>query len=825
MKEKFRVTGMSCAACVAHVTKAVEAVPGVSSVSVNLLTNSMEVAFENTDIKSINNAVKRAGYKSELYVRNNDNFSVKKTLIRLLLSIVLLIPLFYFSMGHMLGWNIFYFHNHLMALGIMLMILALLMMIINNNFFVSGTKALFHKSPNMDTLVMLGSGVAFIYSLVILILMALSSGDKLMRYSMNLSFETAGMVPTLITIGKLLEAYSKGKTTNALNELIKLEPKKACVIRDGLEVVIDPKEIKIDDVFIVRPGDIIPVDGYIIDGISSVDESSLTGESLPVSKNVGDRVYSATNNVDGAIRCVATSVGDDTTLAKIIRMVDDASSSKAPIARIADKISGIFVPIIIFISLIIFIFWMLLGKSFVSKHEDMLLVTYSVERAIAVLVIACPCALGLATPVAIMVGNGKAARNGILFKNAETLENAGKATFVVLDKTGTITKGDLSVSDIISYDDRLLSLAASIEALSSHPLAMAITSYYDGELYELTDFKNIPGKGVYAKYNGLELYGVNQKYAGSIISLSNDEIEAGNASSELGRTPMYFIYDNKLLGIISVSDTIKDDSYEAINRFKNMGIIPIMLTGDNERSARYTANLAGIDYYISDVLPEDKLRVISKLKAYGVVLMVGDGINDSPALTAADVGIAIGNGSDVAITSADVVLVKSSLMDAAAAVKMSKKTMVNIKENLFWAFLYNLIMIPIAAGAFTPLGLYKMKPWYGALAMSLSSLCVVLNALRLNMVNPYKINDNKKPIDVSIDDILKEDNMNNVVINVEGMMCVKCKAHVEEACKSVNGVVSAEASLEDKNVSITYNGDIDIEAVKKNIKAAGYEVK
>ena len=826
MKEKFRVTGMSCAACVVHVTKAVENVPGVSSVSVNLLTNSMEVSFENTDVRTINSAVKKAGYKSELYKINDDNdTSIKNIIVRLALSIFLLIPLFYFSMGHMVGWNIFYFENHLMSFGIMLMILSLLMMIINNKFFISGTKALLHKSPNMDTLVMLGSGVAFIYSTIILIIMGTSSSDKMMRYSMNLSYETAGMVPTLITIGKLLEAYSKGKTTNALNDLIKLEPKKACVLRNGLEEIIDPRDMVIDDVFIVRPGEAIPVDGYIVEGISSVDESSLTGEAMPVAKNINDKVYSATNNLDGTIKCVATSVGDETTLSKIIRMVDDAASSKAPIARIADKISGIFVPGIIFISLIVFIFWMIFGKSFVNKHENMMLITYSLERAIAVLVIACPCALGLATPVAIMVGNGKAARNGILFKNAETLENAGKTTFVVLDKTGTITKGDLSVSNVISYDDNLMLFAASIEALSSHPLAKAITSYYDGKLLELTNFKNVPGKGVCAKYNGIELYGVNQKYAESLIELKKDEIDSGDTESSLGRTPMYFIYDNKLLGIISVSDTIKEDSYDAIKNFKKMGIIPIMLTGDNKRSAKYTANLVGIDYFISDVLPDEKLKVISKLKAYGTVLMIGDGINDSPALTASDIGIAIGSGADVAISSADVVLVRSSLMDAVAAIKISRKTLINIKENLFWAFLYNLIMIPIAAGMFSPIGLYKMKPWYGALAMSLSSVCVVLNALRLNMINPYKINDNRKSVDILLDDILKEDNMKTVILNVSGMMCIKCKAHVEEACKKTSGVISAEANLEKKNVSITYNDDINIDEIKKNITEAGYEVK
>lgn len=826
MKEKFRVTGMSCAACVAHVSKAVKSVYGVKDVNVNLLTNSMEVEFENiNNVKDINAAVKKAGYKSELYRRDDDKGEISRIIIRLVLSLIFLIPLFYFSMGHMVGWNIFYFHNHLKALGIMLMLLSLVMMIINNKFFVSGFKALTHKSPNMDTLVMLGSGVAFIYSSVILIIMLNSSMDNLMRYSMNLSFETAGMVPTLITIGKLLEAYSKGKTTDALNDLINLEPKKACVIRNGEEVIIDPKEVVVGDLFIVRPGEAIPVDGYIMEGITSIDESSLTGESMPSSKKKDDNVYSATNNIDGTIKCQATSVGSETAFSKIIKMVEDASQSKAPIARIADKISGIFVPIIIIISIIVFSLWMLLGKSFVSNHQDEMLLTYSIERAIAVLVIACPCALGLATPVAIMVGNGIAAKNGILFKNAEILENAGKISFVVLDKTGTITKGTMSVSNVISYDSKFVPLAASIESLSSHPIAKAITSYYDGEIYKLDDFKNIPGRGVYAKYNGYDLYGVNQKYASEIIDLSSEEINIGNSESSLGRTPLYFIYNKKLIGIISVSDTIKDDSKVAIEKFKKMGITPIMLTGDNYRSANYIASLVGIDYFVSDVLPEEKLDVISKLKKYGSVSMIGDGINDSPALTASDVGIAIGNGSDVAISSSDVVLVKSSLMDAVAAIKISRKTLVNIKENLFWAFIYNLIMIPIAAGVFSFAGLYKMKPWYGALAMSLSSLCVVVNALRLNLLNPYKINADKKMIDISIDDIIKEDNMNKIIINVNGMMCEKCVAHVEEACKKNSGVLDANASLDNKNVVIYYNDNINENDIKKSIIEAGYEVK
>ena len=825
MKEKFRVTGMSCAACVAHVTKAVEHVEGVNNVSVNLLTNSMEVEFDKDEcINKINNAVKKAGYKSELFVDDKDDVVTKRLFIRLISSLFLLVPLFYFSMGHMMGWNIGYFHNHLKVLGIFLMILSLLLMIINNKFFISGTKSLLHKAPNMDTLVMLGSGVAFIYSLVILgIMFSTNDVDKLMKYSMNLSFETAGMVPTLITIGKLLEAYSKGKTTNAINDLMKLEPLEACVIRDGKEVVINPKDIVVGDIFIVKPGESIPVDGSVLEGNSSINESMLTGEANPVFKNIGDKVYSATINIDGYIKCTATSTSNNTTLSKIIKMVEDASASKAPISRIADKIAGIFVPIIMLIATIVFIGWSIFGKNFVSSLDDEMLVTYAIERGVAVLVIACPCALGLATPVAIMVGNGKAARSGVLFKNAETLEKSGDVKFAVFDKTGTITKGEMCVQNVYSYNDDLLKYAASIENKSSHPIAKAICNYYDGEILELDNFINIPGKGIEAEYNGKKLFGVSYDYAKELLNIDDDIIKK---ESNEGRSVVCFIYDNELLGIISASDSIKEDSKEAILEFKRLGIIPIMLTGDNELSAKYIASQVGIDYYVSGLLPDGKLDIINRLKKHGSVMMVGDGINDAPALELADVGVAIGNGTDIAISSSDIVLVKSSLMDAAASIKISRKTLLNVKENLFWAFIYNIIMIPIAAGVFTFAGLYKMRPWYGAAAMSLSSVCVVLNALRLNFIKPNKKYKGSRMLDVNVLEIIKEnDNMKKETINVNGMMCEKCKAHVEEACMKVNGVISATANLKKKNVVIKYEVEVDINSVKSAINAAGYEAE
>lgn len=821
MKERFKVSGMSCAACVSHVKKAVEKVDGVSEARVNLLTNSMEVEFNNKEcIDRINKAVANAGYKSEVYKEEKPS-SNKLLIIRLVSSLVLLVPLFYLSMGHMLGWNIGIFERHLMTLGVILMLLALSMMIINNKFFRNGFKGIIHLAPNMDSLVMLASLIAFIYSSVMLILMGIYPEDR-MRYSMNLVYETSGMVPTLITIGKLLEAISKGKTTNALKTLERLEPAEATVIREGAEVKINPKEMALDDIFIVKPGELFAADGVVVEGYTNANESSLTGEAIPVLKNIGDSVYSSTINLDGLVKVKATSVGSDTTLSKIIKMVEDASQSKAPIEKIADRVSGIFVPVIMIISLIVFAFWMMLGGGFVKNHTDSMLLTYSLERAISVLVIACPCALGLATPVAVMVGNGVAAKMGILFKNAEALENLAGVKIAALDKTGTITTGEMSADDIISYDDNALLYAASLEIKSNHPIAKAICAAYSGDKLDVSDYREIPGAGVIGVINGKEIRCLSLKEAIKYIDINQDIIDA---ASSKGASIVCVTEDDKLLGILSVSDTIKPDSKNAIMELKRLGITPIMLTGDNESSASHIAKEAGLDYYISSLMPDEKLEIISKLKQQATLMMIGDGINDSPALTKADIGVAIGSGADIAIDSADVILMKSSLMDAASAVKVSKSTKLNIMENLFWAFIYNLIMIPIAAGALSFIGLYKIRPWYGALAMSLSSVCVVINALRLNLFNPNKSRKSKDCIKLDLNNINGGDNMNMLVINVDGMMCPKCKAHVEAACMKVSGVKSAEADLEKKCVVVMSDFPVDANQIKENIKEAGYEVK
>ena len=622
MKAKFDVKGMSCAACVAHVDKAVRSVEGVKDCQVNLLTNSMEVEYSDPSIvKKINMAVSKVGYKSKLkdeeYEESKE--SIKGQVISLILAIALLIPLFYLSMGYMMDWNIGYFNSHHMVLGITLMLISLMMMIINKKFFINGFKGLIHRSTNMDTLVALGSGVAFIYSVVILLVMAhYSDADnmsKVMKYSMNLSFETAGMVPTLISIGKTLEAYSKGKTTTALNALINMSPQRAHVIRDGVEVLVDAKDMMVGDIFIVKPGEAIPVDGEVIDGTSSVNEASMTGESMPVSKGIGSKVFTATINLDGSIKCKALAVGKDTSFSKIIKMVEDASASKARIARIADKVAGIFVPIVLVIALLVFAGWMLFGKDFVaSKLDDEMLVTYAIERTIAVLVISCPCALGLATPVAIMVGNGYAARKGILFKNAEALEETANMNFVVLDKTGTITKGSPEISNVIPIDieeSELLKLAASLESKSSHPLAKAICNGYNGDLYELEDFVNEVGVGVKGLINSKMIYGVKEEAAKNLVEISNEVLEKAKAEALKGRTPLYFIYDKKPIGLISVSDVIKEDSLEAISKLKDLGLTPIMLTGDNALVAKNVADSVGIEHYISDVLPDGKLEISS----------------------------------------------------------------------------------------------------------------------------------------------------------------------------------------------------------------------
>ena len=839
MKEKFNVEGMTCAACQAHVEKAVRKVNGVNYVSVNLLTKSMEVDFKDESIiNDINIAVSNAGYKSYLFQneeKNNiKNNEIKGFIIRLILSFIFLIPLFYISMGFMMNWPIGLFKDNLITLGLTLMILSLIIMIINRQFFISGFKALFHGGPNMDTLVALGSGVSFIYSLVLLFLMTYfkNNDHHLMKYAMNLTFESAGMVPALITIGKTLEAYSKGKTTNALNALIDLKPVKAHVLRGNKELLIDTKDMVIGDIFIVLPGEQIPADSVVIDGYSAIDESMISGESLPVEKKIDDNVFTATINQNGRIVCKALKVGEDTSLAKIIKLVEESSQSKAKIAKLVDKVAGIFVPIILLIAIIGFSIWMIIGSN-INLNIDESVLTYSINRAIAVLVIACPCALGLATPVAIMVGNGVAAKNSILFKNATSIEEAGKANFIVLDKTGTITKGRPEVNKIISYidEDLLIKYAYSIEKNSSHPLAKAIVTYANDkniDFIEVTNFNNLVGKGLYAKIDNKDLYALSLKAASDLIEIDSNILDEINMISYNGITPLIFIYDNNIIGIIGVSDSIKEDSIEAISEFKKLGVIPIMLTGDNELTAKSIANKVGIDYYYSELLPEDKKDIIESLKKEGKVIMVGDGINDALALTTADIGMAIGAGSDVAIDSASIILLKSSLLDSVKAIRLSRQIFKNIKQNLFWAFFYNLIMIPIALGIFYFTGiswLVEMKPWYGALAMSLSSLFVVLNALRLNLYNPLKNSNNKKTIEFNSNLIKKKEKDNVTIrINVEGMMCKMCVKHVEEACLSIEGVKSAKANLDDKSVVVEASNDLKNELVEA-IKKAGYEAK
>ena len=845
MKEKFMVEGMTCAACQAHVEKAVKKVDGVNSVSVNLLTNSMEVDINDLSVvDKINKSVEAAAYKSYLKNKKQDNTKneelsnsseVKKLTKRLIFSFILLIPLFYFSMGFMMNWPIGLFKDNLLALGLFLMIDSFIIMLINKAFFISGFKSLIHGGPNMDTLVALGSGVSFIYSVVILFIMTAnrSNDHHLMKYAMNLTFETAGMVPTLITIGKLLEAISKGKTTNALKALINLKPKTAHVIRNDKEEIINASELRVNDIFVVYPGEAIPTDGIVIGGESAVDESSLTGESLPVDKNINDKLFEATINQNGILKCIATSVGEDTSLSKIIKMVMDLNQSKAKISKIADKVAGIFVPIVLLIASLGFIIWMIIGSNInLNINEELL--TYSINRAIAVLVISCPCALGLATPVAIMVGSGLGAKNGILYKNAEIIEEAGKINFVVLDKTGTITNGKPEVIKCISLieENEFLKLAYSLEKNSSHPLAISISNYCNNlniDTYQVSEFNTLVGKGIKCIINNKEIYGINLKYAKELINIDSKEIKEIEELSSKGITPMIFIYDNKLIGIIGVADKIKDDSANAIIELKKKGVIPIMLTGDNNLTAKAIAKEANIDYFISDVLPEEKKNIIEKLKKQGKVMMVGDGINDALALTYADVGVAIGAGSDVAIDSASIVLIKSSLMDLVKAISLSRQILKNIKENLFWAFFYNLIMIPIALGVFYFTNiewLKEMKPWYGALAMSFSSVFVVMNALRLNLFNPLKNKNNRKTIDFDINSITKkEDNNMKEVISVEGMMCKMCVKHVEEACLKIDGVLSAKADLDKKEVFVETNKDNLRNALIDSINNAGYQAK
>ena len=749
--KKFNVTGMSCAACSSRVEKAVSKVEGVQSCSVSLLTNSMGVEGSASE-ESIIAAVEKAGYGASVagaekkQSAETDQLKDKDTPVlmhRLIASVGFLVVLMYISMGHMMwGWPLpaFFADNHI-AMGLAQLLLCVIIMVINQKFFISGFKGLIHRSPNMDTLVALGSGASFVYSVYALFAMTdaqvKGNAELVMSYMHEFYFESAAMILTLITVGKMLEAHSKGKTTNALKALLNLAPKKATLLIDGKETEVTVDKVKKGDVFVVRPGESIPVDAEITDGSTAVDESALTGESIPVDKVVGDTVSAGTINKSGFIKCSATAVGEDTALSQIIKMVSDAAATKAPVAKIADKVSGVFVPAVIVIALITIAVWLLCGQT----------VGYALARGISVLVISCPCALGLATPVAIMVGNGMGARKGILFKTAASLEEAGKTQIAVLDKTGTITKGEPKVTDIIPFEiteNELLKYAYSIEVKSEHPLAKAIIVKAE-ELslnpYEVTDFKAESGNGLSAEYNGKRIIGGSKKYISSLIGISNDILSKADKLSEEGKTPLFFMLDNKLLGIIAVADVIKEESPKAIKQLQNMGIKVVMLTGDNERTAKAVGKLAGVDEVIAGVMPDGKEKVVAELKKQGKVLMVGDGINDAPALTRADIGMAIGSGTDIAIDAADVVFMKSKLTDVPAAVRLSRKTLRNIHENLFWAFIYNVIGIPLAAGVWIPLLGWQLNPMFGAAAMSLSSFCVVTNALRLNffdITNPKK---------------------------------------------------------------------------------------
>ena len=833
-KNKFDITGMSCAACVARVEKAVNAVDGVTECAVNLLTNSMIVSGTASAEKIIK-AVTDAGYgaqpvkatnSSKKNTHNSDPLQDKESpalLKRLFWSLGFLLILMYFSMGHMM-WNFplppFFENNHV-AIGLVQLILCSIIMFINKKFFVSGIKSVLHGAPNMDTLVAMGSGVSFLWSLYCLFAMTdaqvKQNTEAVINYMDNFYFESAAMILTLITVGKFLEAKSKGKTTSALKNLMKLAPKTATIIRNDSEISVDVEEVHIDDIFVIRPGETIPVDGVVVDGFSAVNESALTGESIPVDKKTGSKVSSGTLNQSGFLKCRATRVGQDTTINQIIQLVSDASSSKAPIAKIADKVSGVFVPVVIAIATITFIVWMVMGSG----------AGYSLTRAISVLVISCPCALGLATPVAIMVASGKGASNGILFKTAESLETTGKAKIVALDKTGTITKGQPSVTDIIPVDGisetELVQSALNIEAKSEHPLAKAILDYAKEKglsAEAVSEFEAIAGCGVKAKCKDAELRGGNKEF---IKGLENSSYDTDDFARQ-GKTPLYFSKDNKLLGIICVADTIKEDSADAIKELKKMNFEVVMLTGDNELTAQEIGRLSGVDRVIAGILPEQKAKAVKDLQAKGKpVIMIGDGINDAPALTVADSGIAIGKRTDVAIDAADVVLVNGSLRDAVAAIKLSQKTLVNIKENLFWAFIYNLIGIPLAAGCYIKAFGWTLNPMFGAAAMSLSSFCVVSNALRLNFVRLYSSRKNKNR---NIENSSQQESQGvsmTKTLKIEGMMCSHCEAHIKGALEKIDGVTSAVTSHEKGTAVIELSKDVPEDLFKTAVTEAGYK--
>lgn len=838
----FNVTGMSCAACSARVEKAVENTKGVTECSVNLLTNSMNVEGTATD-EEIINAVVKAGYGAsnadnagkESKKSVGDDMQKKQTKElrnRLLVSLGFLIVLMYISMGHMM-WGFplphFFDGNHV-AMGIVQMLLAIIIMVINKKFFISGFKGLIHKAPNMDTLVALGSGASFIYSLVILFAMTdaqvKNNADAVMNYMHDFYFESAAMILVLITLGKMLESYSKGKTTDALNSLKNLAPETAVVIRDGKETQISVEELAKGDIFILKSGDRVPADGVIVEGRSSIDESVLTGESVPCDKKEGDKVSAATINKEGYLKCRSEKVGSETALSEIIRMVSDASATKAPVAKAADKVSGIFVPAVIIIAFITTVIWFIAGEDF----------GFALSRGISVLVISCPCALGLATPVAIMVGNGMAAKNGILFKTAASLEQAGKIQIAALDKTGTITKGEPEVVDIVTFEniseDKFISIAASLESKSEHPLANAVVKYAgkcNKNLYETKDFKSHTGKGLEGYVDERKIHAGNVKYISELCKITSEISDKIKNLSSQGKTPLIFESNGKIIGIIAVADTIREDSREAIKAFKNLGIRTVMLTGDNLETAKYIAEIAGVDEVAAGLLPEDKEKVIRELKKHGKTAMIGDGINDAPALTRADTAIAIGAGTDIAIDSADIVLMKNSLLDAVSAVRLSRQTLKNIHENLFWAFIYNVLGIPLAAGIWIPLFGLKLNPMFGAAAMSLSSFCVVSNALRLNLFN-LKSDKKDRKVKNQIDfNCLPErreevEKMKKTMI-IKGMMCGHCEATVKKTLEAIDGVESAEVSHENGTAVVTLSSDVSDSVLKKAVEDKDYTVE
>ena len=853
--EQYNVTGMSCAACSARVEKAVKKVPGVTSCSVSLLTNSMGVEGTASPA-AILSAVQEAGYgaspKNASSSKASDASSdldaladheTPKLKRRLIASLGFLLVLMYFSMGHMMwGWPLpHWFDGNHVAMGLVQLLLAGIVMVINQKFFINGFKGLIHGTPNMDTLVALGSMASFVWSTYALFAMTRAqvdgSDELVMHYMMEFYFESAAMILTLITVGKMLEARSKGKTTDALKSLMKLAPKTATLVRDGAEVTVAIADVQKGDVFVVRPGENIPVDGVVLEGTSAVNESALTGESIPVDKAVGDKVSAATTNQSGFLRCEATRVGEDTTLAQIIKMVSDAAATKAPIAKIADTVSGFFVPAVISIAVVTTIVWLLLG------HE----LGYALARGISVLVISCPCALGLATPVAIMVGNGLGAKNGILFKTAASLEAAGRTQIVALDKTGTITEGAPRVTDLLPAEGvtetELLTLAAALESRSEHPLAKAVLADAEAKAItspEVTDFAALPGNGLAAKLDGMDIYAGNAAFIQTKLTLPAALAQQAEKLAAEGKTPLFFGGAGRLLGVIAVADTIKEDSPEAIRQLQNMGIQVVMLTGDNQRTADAIGRQAGVDEVIAGVLPDGKEAVIRQLQASGKVAMVGDGINDAPALTRADTGIAIGAGTDVAIDAADVVLMNSKLSDVPAAIRLSRATLRNIHENLFWAFIYNIIGIPLAAGLFIPFGL-TLNPMFGAAAMSLSSFCVVSNALRLNLFDLHSTRhdhktaspaaapvqsaaENNKKSDAEAPEVKTEDNAMKKTLKVDGMMCGHCEARVKKALEALPEVDEAVVSHEAGTAIVTLNAEVADDVLKNAVEAQDYKV-